>query len=215
MIRFPAAMLGLLAGIAVSAWAQGPERDMAEAERVFRKLLAIESPGVSLDEIDTSKLDLRQLVDYVLVVRLSKELGLTEDEAARVMKRIGVYKDEIQKLKWQRGATLHYMNEDIKNGAPEETIRAKLNAVLEQDKQIRQLMEKIIEEAGKELSVAQTAKLYLFLGSFESEILALLRKAEQIASSKRESARPETVEPPSRPRQDAPGGAVHPRPRPR
>jgi hypothetical protein len=150
-----------------------------ESARVFRELLDDEARALSLQ--DTEEYGIIQLVDMMMVMRITKLLELDDDESIRLFQCMHTTLDKIHKLKWERGALHYYLREDIANDAPEAVIQAKLDRAIEIEEQLAALIRKWVTLSKAELTTKQRAQLFLFGFDFEKEIVRLIERAEAIA----------------------------------
>jgi hypothetical protein len=127
---------------------------------------------------DAAGEDVVKLVDALLVVRLAQALDINKEQTVRLFAHIGKTKDELHEMKWQIGHNRALLREAIANGAPEDQIQKQLEDLLIEEKAVANLVREFVEGAGKDVTVAQSAKLYLFLGDFEQYIVGLLEKAQ-------------------------------------
>ncbi len=157
---------------------EGQER--TKEEKVFRKLIEDEVSAQSREQAENR--DTIELVETLMMVRMSRALGLTDDETVVMIRRIGTYKDQVYALKWKRGRTLDELRQGVSGNASEEFIASRLDMLLDQDESIVSLTRTMIEEAQKDLTIEQTAKLYLFIGDFEQEMHQLILRAKELSS---------------------------------
>ena len=153
-----------------------------EGQRLFRGLLENEARALSLG--DTDEYSIIELVDLMMVVRISRLLELNDDESVTLFGRMHKYLDALHRLKWDRGAIQHYLRIDIETDADEEVIREKLDRAVNLEIQIAGVLKKLVQESGKQLTAKQEAQLFLFSFDFESEIRKFIRQAEDIAAER-------------------------------
>lgn len=117
------------------------------------------------------------LVDALLMVRLSQALDLSSEESVKLFARVGPYKDQLHELKWQIGGNRDILRKAIAAGAPDEEIQKQLDDLLLEEKAVADLVGDFVLGAQDDVTIAQSAKLYLFLGDFETYIVNLLERA--------------------------------------
>ncbi len=127
--------------------------------------------------------DVRDLVEAVMMARLSRELGLNDEQTVLMMRHFSEFKEKTGELKKQHVKLVKALKESVQSGAPEAEIEAKLQALVEHDKAMAQAKLDIVEQTGAGLSVSQRAELYVFLGEFENEMRKLIQTARRRAAT--------------------------------
>lgn len=130
---------------------------------------------------DGQEQDVRELVEALRIVRLSQALGLTDEEAATVVRSLGKWKKDLQRLKYERARLERELRADLSSKAGEEMVAKKFEALIELDLSIAQSTRRLVQAAGKDLSPVQTAKFYLFLGDFDQELRRMINRAKRHA----------------------------------
>ena len=130
---------------------------------------------------DGQEQDVRELVEALRIVRLSQALGLTDEEAATVVRSLGKWKKDLQRLKYERVRLERELRADLESKAGQEMVAKKFEALMELDLSIAQSTRRLVEAAGKDLSPGQTAKFYLFLGDFDQELRRMINRAKRHA----------------------------------
>ena len=176
-------------GLLVPAFSQEPDSappiktHTTDEERIFRELLEDSARDLSLEDVKTR--DIRELVDLVMKVRLTRLLELSDEEAVRVIRILSDRIDRIHMLKWERGSVYFYLRAALKDHAPEEQIQKHLNAAMALDVEIAELIRDMINAMSSELTTTQRAKLFLFGSDFEAEIKKLIEQAEEMSAQRR------------------------------
>lgn len=153
-----------------------------ESQKAFREMIENRARALSLQ--DAEEYSIIELIDFMMVVRITKQLGLNDDESLRLFQCIHSTLDEIHRLKWERGAIHHYLRIDLDRGAEDSLVRAKLDRAMEIETELATLIKKLVEEGAKTLETKQEAELFLFSFDFESEITKLIEQAEIIAEQR-------------------------------
>ena len=135
---------------------------------------------------DGQEQDVRELVEALRIVRLSQALGLTDEEAATVVRSLGKWKKDLQRLKYER---VRLERADLESKAGQEMVAKKFEALMELDLSIAQSTRRLVEAAGKDLSPGQTAKFYLFLGDFDQELRRMINRAKRHAERDEKAGR--------------------------
>ncbi len=151
----------------------GPGSDGFDA---FQEALRAQNRDVALSDVAGE--DVVKLVDALLVVRLAQALDINKEQTVKLFAHIGKVKDQLHELKWQIGHNRMLLREAIAAGAPDDQLQKQLDDLLIQEKAVANLVREFVEGAGKDVAVAQSAKLYLFLGDFEAYIVGLLENAQ-------------------------------------
>lgn len=174
--------------LAIPAFAQDPpiapkKPQTEDQERIFRELLEDSARDLPLE--DVKERDIRELVDLVMKVRLTRLLELSDEEAVRVIRIISDRLDRIHMLKWERGSVYYFLRADIKERAAEDQIKQHLDAAMALDVEIAELFRGMVEAMTPHLNTTQRAKLFLFGSDFENEIKKLIQQAEDMSAQKR------------------------------
>ncbi len=154
-----------------------------QTEQIFREFLEDEAHELSLNDLENR--NIFELVDMIMMVRISKELNLDDAGCIEFYRKIGNLLDKVHRLKWERGSTQFYIRNAIEKGEPSKVIAEKLERALDIDREIDAGVREMIHAASSYLSSEQAAKLFLFSGDFESEIKDLIGRAEAIAKGEK------------------------------
>lgn len=165
----------LIGQCCVSGLAQEPAK--SEDLQTLRKLIQNEAGQT---DASAGERDLHQLVEQIHVLRLRKAVELSDEQLQALAHRLGSFKNQLTVLKYQRGTAREQLRDELDLGLPEDEIKGKLEALLGQEVAIAELLHQMVREAGKDLTVAQTAKLYLFMGDFEDFMRDLIERAQHI-----------------------------------
>lgn len=153
-----------------------PSSDSGELQ-TLRDLVADEAGDVGVSSGDQ---DLRQLLERILILRLRNSLELSDEQLHALSRRVGTFKERLTVMKFQRGGAREQLRDCLDEGLGEEQINVRLMALLRQEKAIAELLNEMIREAAKDLTVSQTAKLYLFVGDFETFMSDLIERARHM-----------------------------------
>ncbi len=160
-----------------------PKGHAEDQEQIFRELLEDSARDLSLE--DTKERDIRELVDLVMKVRLTRLLELSDEEAVRIIRILSDRLDRIHMLKWERGSVYYFLRADLKEGAAEDQIHKHLDSAMALDVEIAELFRGMIEAMTPHLTTTQRAKLFLFGSDFENEIKKLIQQAEDMSAQRR------------------------------
>lgn len=130
---------------------------------------------------DLNEKDIKELVQTVMLVRLTKELDLDTDRTVVLVRQFEEAKEKSAELAQERRQTMEELHEAVKSEAPDEEIKKKLDALIAADKKMQQIKLDAFKEASKDLSPTQSAKLYVFIHQFEDQMRKLVTRARMRA----------------------------------
>lgn len=123
------------------------------------------------------KVDARELLEQVMMARLSKELALDEQQSITLVRRFADFREQMREWRIERSKALHELKETIRNAQDEAAVTAQLEALRERDARILQMRSELFEEVSSEFTPWQRAKLYIFLSEFENDMRRMVQKA--------------------------------------
>lgn len=164
-------------GSTPSASPTGPASGSQE-ETVVNELVRRESLGPTGRTAEDN--DMAALFDGVLMVQMSQALKLDPEETIRLFHRVGTYKDQLHELKWQLGEARSALRGAITRGAPDTKIQSILDDQLLREEAVAELIRVFVLEAQKDVSISNSARLYLFVGDFEEYVIRLLQRASKM-----------------------------------
>lgn len=123
--------------------------------------------------------DIRELIETVKMVRLSKELGLTQEQTVVLVGQYNEFKAQIEKLNQERQERLRDLKEAVRTDSDNERIQKALDALMEHDAKITETRRAAFNEVGKDLTIKQKAKLYVFLQEFDQDMRRLIQRARE------------------------------------
>ena len=129
--------------------------------------------------------DAREMVETLMMARLSRELKLNDEETVLMVRRIEEFKQKIGAKKRQRAELAKTLRESVESGAPDEEIQAKTRELMEADRAVAETRFGLFDEASKGLNAAQAARLYVFLSEFEDQMRKLVQRARARAAGGR------------------------------
>ena len=136
--------------------------------------------GPLLDELNRmGEDDIRALVETVRMVRLSQELGLTDEQTVVLVRQYNETKELAGKLQKERQELARELRELVNTSAPEDALEKKLEQLVAKDKESLAMRFEAYERVSGELAPKQQAKLYLFMGDFEKRMRNLIETARQ------------------------------------
>ena len=153
---------------------KGDERIVPDQQR-FVERITRDNRDVRLQDYASD--DLIALVNALLIVRLAEYVELSPDESMALFQRAGKHLDQLHRLKWIIGEKRSILRDAIEEGKPDENVANRLDDLLLQEKAVADVVRDFITGARQELTVRQSAKLYLFLGDFEDYVVGLLEQS--------------------------------------
>lgn len=128
---------------------------------------------------DWENQDLRELVETVMFVRLSRKLELDDKQTVMLMRRFDEMQDKGRELQEERQSLLDDLRESVNDEADDAKIEEQLRRLKEIDRELFETRMNTIEEAGQDLTPAQRAKLYVFAQDFRQDMHRLVDQARQ------------------------------------
>ena len=164
-MRIVAVVLCCSFGLVSTAWAQEQAPKPAGAD------LSANRGG---DDRDT-----REMVEMILAAKLAKELELNDEQTVLMLRRLSEFREQVSASRKQRQEILKALKAGVKAGEPDAQIEAKLNELVVQDVKMAEFRKTAYEKACEGLSIAQRAKLYVFLNEFENDMRKLVQQARE------------------------------------
>ncbi len=121
--------------------------------------------------------EVRELVETVMMARLSRELGLTDEQTIIMMRRLDEYKERVAGLKRERNEKAEALKTALDEDADAQEIERILTELVEQDENIATARLRMFRQGTEGLTIKQRAKLYIFMSEFDEEIRKLIHKA--------------------------------------
>jgi len=121
----------------------------------------------------------RELLMQVMVARLSRELELSDEDTVLMVREFADFQERMQDLHQEHRDLSVELRELVERGAPEDTIEAKLDALVEHEEAIADAQQEVYEEMADGLSVENRARLYLFMDEFKRDMRRLVQRAQQ------------------------------------
>ncbi len=148
--------------VAIGASAQAPPDEKADGKAPIAK-----------------KAEVRQLLEEVMIARISKELALNDEQTVLIVRRFAEFRDKGREARMQRKKLVDEMKAAVlapENGA---VVEEKLKAILALDTQIAQNRTAAFEVMAEGLTPQQRGKLYLFLADFEGDLRRMVQNAKE------------------------------------
>ena len=123
--------------------------------------------------------DVRKLVEEIMAARLSRELELNDEQTVLMLRKLAEFREELQALRKTRQELVKGLQSGLQAGEADAQLETKLNELVAHDAKMADAKRDTWEKAGTGFSVAQRAKLYVFLNDFENEMRKLVQKARE------------------------------------
>jgi Sec-independent protein translocase protein TatA len=121
----------------------------------------------------------RELLEQVLVARISRDLALDDEQTVLLVRRFAEFRERLGELYRERGRRLRELKQAVRDNTSEENIAALLNELMAIDDRITAARREAMQLSEMDLTAWQRAKLYIFLGDFEGDMRQLLQRARQ------------------------------------
>jgi Spy/CpxP family protein refolding chaperone len=142
--------------------------------------------GDLMEELkDMDEQDVRSLIETVRIVRLSQELGLTDEQTVLLVRQFNETKERVAEIQKERQRIAQELRELVESGGPEDEIEAKLDQVVAHDKEAVMARFDAFERISEGLSAVQKAKLYVFIGDFEKRMRSMVERARRLFREER------------------------------
>jgi hypothetical protein len=150
--------------------------------------------------------ELNELIKTIMTTRLSKELALNDEQTVLMVRRLTELRDQMDEVKKKRAEAIKDLRGALKSGKTDDEIQPKLEALMALDKRGFDLRQKTYERLSENLSLAQRAKVYVFLSEFPNEMRRLAQQARERAmrAAGIEVPKPQQRQKPERPAQQEP-----------
>ena len=133
-----------------------------------------------LDNLGINEQELYDLIQSYMLIRLQRTLDLNDVQTLELMKLNGQFKDQLTRLKFQRGMLIAQLRLHVQANESDDVLSRTLEHILENESQTAVTLRKLVEESASLLSVPQQAQLYLFVGDFEQDIRRMATHAKRI-----------------------------------
>jgi hypothetical protein len=123
--------------------------------------------------------DAREMVEMVMMVRLSRELELTEEETVLLVRRMTEFREELGKLNRKRrslSANLRELTNGENAESDDEAIQLALKDLKKSDQRINNAKLEMHEKLSEGLDANQQGRLYFFLEDFEENMRHMVQR---------------------------------------
>lgn len=123
--------------------------------------------------------DLRDLLQQVMMARVSRSLDLNEEQTVILVRRFSEHQDAMMALRKKRHDLTRGLDEAMEKGDNDAAINEKLEALIALDEEAAMAPKRLLDTASKGLDATQRAKLYMMLLEFEADLRNMVMKARQ------------------------------------
>lgn len=128
---------------------------------------------------DLESQDARELVETVMLARMSRELELDDEQTVLLVRRIEETKERMAELSKERSEAMKELHASVRDEEAEDVIEEKLERLIGLDAELAEAKLKAFTEVGEGFTVTQRAKLYVFVQEFDSQMRHLVDRARQ------------------------------------
>ena len=128
---------------------------------------------------DEPEANSRELVELVMAVKLTKDLGLNDEQTILMVRKLSEFRDEMGALRKERQQASKELRSAIQAKEPESQIETKLNALIAVEDKTTAFRKEKFAKLGEGLSPDKRAILYVFVNDFESEMKQLIQKVKE------------------------------------
>ena len=136
-------------------------------------------PPAASAKNDEPETNVRDLAELVMAVKLTKELGLNDEQTILMVRKLAEFRDEMNALKKERQQVSKELRNAIQTKEPEPQIETKLNALIAAEDKMATFRKDKFAKLGEGLSPNKRAILYVFVNDFESEMKQLIQKVKE------------------------------------
>lgn len=121
----------------------------------------------------------RELLEQVMLARLSQDLGLNDEQTVILVRRISKFRDQMQELRQHRNEQMRELKNLVRDKAGDEAIEKCMGAIMAIEEKTFEMRREAVHVAERDLNPSQRAKLFLFLGEFEEDMRKLVQQARE------------------------------------
>ncbi len=121
----------------------------------------------------------REMLEQVMIARLSGELKLGDEQSVVLMRRFTEAREAKQALSKERGEAMRDLRAIVEQQKDEKALNECLTRLHDLDAKLAAHKQQLQETMGAELNPWQKAKLALFLEEFEADLRQMLREARE------------------------------------
>ncbi|MCC6796805.1 MAG: hypothetical protein IT366_16930 [Candidatus Hydrogenedentes bacterium] len=134
-----------------------------------------EGPGGIPDD------ELREMVSTILMVRVSRDLDLTDEQTVILVKHMQEMRDELSKLYEERDVAMKALRDLVANdSATDDAINAKLQELISLEEKRAGAKRVAFEKLSAGLTTKQKGKLFVTLQDFEMQMRKMMSRAKDM-----------------------------------
>lgn len=126
-----------------------------------------------------ARTEAREVVEIVMIIRLSRELDLSEDETVILVRRMADFRDDLAQMHKEQGKLRKALQEAYFQNADDEALRSKLEKLREQDRRINNIRLDLHEKLSEGYDARVQTRLYLFLQNFEESMRRMVQRVRE------------------------------------
>lgn len=128
--------------------------------------------------------ELRELIETVKIARLSKELGLSDEQSVLLVRKYDETRRRFAQANQERQVILRELKEKVRSGKSDDDVQQSLDKLIAHDREAADARMKVYEEVGRDLTATQRAKLYVFINEFDNDMRRLVQRAREAEGSR-------------------------------
>ena len=125
------------------------------------------------------EINARDLAELVMAVKLTKELGLNDEQTILMVRKLSDFRDQMNALRKERQQAAKELRNAIQAKEPEPQIESRLNALITLDDKTANFRKERFAKLSEGLSPNKRAILYIFVNDFENEMKQLVQKVKE------------------------------------
>ncbi len=119
----------------------------------------------------------KELIETIRIWRLTEELNLSEDQAAKLFPKLKKIREVKREFKRKRREILKAIEKELKRKKPrEDVLKKEIEDLNREDKEFREKEERLKEEIFEVLTIEQQARFLLFQERFDREIREMIKR---------------------------------------
>ena len=174
-MKLPTPAMIALAAVLATAWAvaQPPETPPAPPDGKGTR-----HQGMHMGK-DGNPAKAREMLEQVMIARLSSELKLNDEQSVVLMRRFTEAREAKQALSKERGEAMRELRAIVEQQKDEKALNECLTRLHDLDAKLASHKQQLQETMGADLNPWQKARLALFLEQFEADLRQMLREARE------------------------------------
>ncbi len=140
---------------------------------------APESPSPGTPSGSKGNAESRQLLEEILMARLTRELALEDEQAVLLVRHMTEFRDRMAALRRERGEKMRALRQVVRESNDESRIQQLMDEVRAVNEKSMAARNDVLDFDGFEMTTWQKARLLVFLNDFEADMRRLLRRAQE------------------------------------